>query len=299
MFQTSVVLCFICIFNIIFIPAVIKSVFGNVYNITQLKKNYRTFNERKTESMRNNVLPVEWNEKIGNNTIQILPWELSYAEANHWIGWQPNPVLQLYSVYTKKLDEYSVRSFTQEKAPHFILMEYGAIDGRNMFIDTPATWNAIFPNYMIVKQDESRLLLSKKDAFEYLNFAPMFSNAYRLNETISVPKSADPVYAKIIVEDSFLNKIITMLFRGNPPEMIVKYKDGTEQSFRIITDTLQNPVMINYIPYNFEQTSVFFNFERATEEELSLFVVDEIKISKKVPGFYDKNITVEWYSAVK
>jgi hypothetical protein len=90
-----------------------------------------------------------------------------------------------------------------------------------------------------------------------------------------------------------------MLFRGNPPEMTVTYQDETEQSFRIIADTLQDPVRIDYIPYNFEQTAQFFNLEEAEEKELYSFAVKEIKITKKPPFFYKNNITVEWYSLAK
>jgi hypothetical protein len=299
MFQTSAILCFICILNFILIPDVVKSIFKNTYLITQLGKNYQTFDKRKTEALQDDILSAEWNDEIGSNSIQILPWELNYAEANQWDGWQPNPALQLYNIYTRKLDEYSARVFAKEKAPHFILLEYKTIDRRNMFIDTPATWNAIFPNYIIAKQDESRLLLSKKDVSASLNFTPLFSNTYKFNETISVPDSPDPVYVKIIIKDSFFGKVITMLFRGNPPEMTVTYQDGTEQSFRIIADTLQNPVRIDYIPYNFEQTAQFFNLEEAEEKELYSFAVKEIKITKKLPFFYKNNITVGWYSLAK
>jgi hypothetical protein len=298
-FQVSVILCFLCIVNYFFIPNIIKSVFRNTYLITQLGKNYENFDERKTEALRYDILPVEWNDEIGSNSIQILPWELSYAVANRWDGWQPNPALQLYSAYTRKLDEYSAQVFTREKAPHFILLEYKTFDRRNMFIDTPATWNAIFPNYIIAKQDESRLLLSKKDTPASLNFVPLFSNTYKFNETIPVPDSPDPVYAKIIINDSFFGKVITMLFRGNPPKMTVRYQDGTEQSFRIITDTLQNPLRIDYIPYNFEQTAQFFNFEDAEGKELYSFAVKEMKVTKKLPFFYKNNITVEWYTLAK
>jgi hypothetical protein len=297
-FQVSTFLCFFGIIN--FVPlSTVKSVFKNTYFITQLKKNYQTFDRRKMEAMKEDILPAEWNVEIGNNSIQILPWELSYVEANHWGGWQPNPVLQLYSVYTKKLDEYSAQVFMSEKAPHFILLEYKIIDNRNMFMDTPATWNAIFPNYTIAKQDTSRLLLSKKETHTGLNFALMFSNTYKFNETILIPESTDPVYAKIIIKDSFLGKIITMLFRGNPPEMTVIYQNGNEKAFRIITDTLQNPAMINYIPYNFDQTSIFFNFEESDKKELNLFAVEKIKISNRASFFYKKNITVEWFRPVK
>ncbi|MDR2602512.1 MAG: hypothetical protein LBC53_08705, partial [Spirochaetaceae bacterium] len=226
MFQTTVFLCLLGAVNIVFIPGLIKGVFNNAYLITQLGKNYKTFNERKMEGPKADALPAEWNAKIADSSIQATPWELSYAAANHWKGWRPNPVMQLYSVYTKKLDEYSAASFAPENAPRFILLEYYAIDGRNMFVDSPATWNAILPNYTILTRDESRALLSKKDAHKSLNFEPVFSASYKFNETIPVPQSPDPVYAKIIIKDSIFGKLATTLFRGNPPSMTVKYHDG-------------------------------------------------------------------------
>jgi hypothetical protein len=57
--------------------------------------------------------------------------------------------------------------------------------------------------------------------------------------------------------------------------------------------------MINYIPHNFEQTAIFFNFEEAEEKELRLFGVKEIKITKTASVLYKKNMTVEWYSLAK
>jgi hypothetical protein len=298
-FRTAAILCFLGIINYFGPIFVVKNAFENIYNITQLKKNYQTFHDRKVESMKQNVLPNEWNTEIGSGAVQILPWELSYAEANHWIGWQPNPGLQLFNVYTKRLDEYSALSFAAEKAPPFILLEYKSIDGRNMFLDTPATWNTIFPNYKIAKQDTKRILLSKKDVHSSLHFVSVGFDNYKFNETILVPESSEPIYAKIFIENSFLGKIITILYHGNPSEITVVYQNGDERQYRIIENTLRNPVLINYIPTNFDQTCCFFSFEETREENLDPFAVKEIKFSNEVPVLYKKDITIEWFHSAR
>jgi hypothetical protein len=284
----------VCIISIFGFDFVIENSYKNICYVSKLKENYQKFKERQNESILPDVLPVEWTNKIAGNSVQILPWELSYAEANHWDAWQPNPVLQLYSGYTKKLDEYSASSFISERAPRFILLEYNTIENRNMFFDTPATWNAISPNYHIVKKDGRRLLLAKNGGYKSINFTSIDTKIYQFNELIEIPESTDPVYAKITIENSIPGKIITTLFRGNPSQIDVKYKNGDEFSYRIIADTLRNPVLIKYVPNSFDQTYKFFN-----DENKDLFTVKEIKFSNKVRSlYYKKNIKIEWLSAI-
>jgi hypothetical protein len=297
MFRMNALLCFLALINYFGINFAMESFLGNAYAVTQLKKNYMTFNERKIESMREDVLPDEWNAEIGNNSIQILPWELSYAEANQWERWHLNPVFQLYSAYTKKLDEYSASSFAPEKAPDLILLEYKAIDGRNMFLDTPAIWNVILPNYTIVKQDNRRLLLSRRKVYRLLQLVPIDSNTYKFNDVISVPESTDPLYAKILIKDTFLGTIITTLFRGDPSRMTIIYNNENTQHYRVIEDTLQNPVLINYIPTDFEQMGHLFNFEE-TGEDLNPLMVKAIRFSSRIPFLHKNSITIEWFRAV-
>jgi hypothetical protein len=290
LFKTTFLVCFFCM---LFISpgSIIFGLTQKPYNLFNLKENLQSFNDRKISSLEKDLLPVEWNGIIGSNSIQILPWELSYAAANQWTGWQPNPVLQLYSVYTKKLDEYSALSFMEARAPDFILLEYNAIDGRNMFLDIPATWNTLIPNYTPLEQDETRLLLKRNDTYSSFDFSHIRTERYRFNETISIPQSQSPVYAKIQINNSILGKIITTLFRSNPSTITITHQNGETLDYRVIADTLKNPVRLDYIPHDFSQMVRLLNGEDAHDT-----VVTEIRFSNKMAFLFQPTIAIEWLS---
>jgi hypothetical protein len=290
LFKITVFISFVCIMSITGIYSIFNNNFRNIYTVYKLKENYTTFQERKIANIRSDMLPQEWNSIIGNDSIQVLPDELLYAEANQWNGWRPNPVLQLYSTYTNKLDEYSARSFTDERRPHFILLEYNVIDGRNMFLDTPATWNAIYPKYKVRMFDEKRLLLELANEENVLPLIIVNSKKYKFNEVIEIPQLDKNMYAEIKIELTIFGKIIATLYKGSPPQISVTYKNGTINNFRLITDTLQAPTHISYLPNNFHQTRNYFMCEGLED-----FAVKEIKIINKMHAlYYKEDIEVKW-----
>jgi hypothetical protein len=260
------------------------------YDIVEFSQKIKTLDQRKTDALQASIISSEWNELIGDNTIQILPWELSYAIANNWQGWVPNPVLQLYSVYTKKLDEYSALSFSEERAPRYILLEYSAIDNRNMFMDTPETWNTIIHNYKVSKSDSSRLLLEKKSDYKKLNLIHFDSKTYKFGEEILIPISNNPIYAKISIKQTFFGKIRTTLFRGCPPDLKLEFQDGNESTYRVIADVLDNPVLLSAIPTNFSQMENFFNGTITDDYSVKGFT-----FFNKSSFMYKNTIKIDWY----
>ena len=270
--------------------------------INPIKKTYRSIkyfdertkslDERKKTALQPSFISSEWNEIIGNNTIQVLPWELTYAIANNWKGWMPNPVLQLYAVYTKRLDKYSALSFSEERAPQYILLEYNAIDYRNMFLDTPQTWNAIVHNYRILKSDYTRLLLEKQNIHSTPKLVHFDSGAYRFNEEITIPSSPSGthVYAKISIKQSFVGRIITTFFRGESPSIKLHFQDAGAEIYSIIPETLNSPVLIDTIPTNFAQMEYFFNGIICDD-----FFIKKITFLNNSPFMFKKEIKIDWY----
>jgi hypothetical protein len=263
---------------------------GNIFRIMNFKSIRENHFSKKYEKLTVNVLPEDWNQRIGTNTIQILPWELTYAIANNWQAWRPNPVLQLYSIYTRKLDEYSAASFLPDTIPHFVLLEYGAIDGRNMFLDTPMTWNNIVPNYHVVKHDDRRALIKKNDQYSTLSLVPLTTQKVNNGEWINLPIQNNLTYGKFTIRPSFVGKLVTSVFRNNPPTITVKDKKGKSFKYRIIPDNLRNPALLNIIPANFSQT---LNFFKKTVDESSLITSFKIDFD---PVYYSGDVKVKWFS---
>lgn len=224
-----------------------------IYNISCLinfKQDTDT-NLRQRENIYSSlVLPKDWRNEIKDSPIEILPGELVYIQANNGLNWRPNPILQLYSVYTQKLDMISADSFNSIKRPDFILLGFEAIDDRNMFLDTPATFNSIFSSYESIRFDNKKILLKRH---QYKNLNLKFKNVqkYKFNELIYLPDSNN-LYAKIYIEPSFLGKVITFIFRSSSVTIDVNYETSGSRTYKVIPDTLQSPISISHIPNNID-----------------------------------------------
>ena len=286
-------ICLICLVSKDELDGIFKNFFYNskgLFKITQIIKDPvpETY-------LQNFAVHEKFNNAIGTSSIQILPVTLLYAAANHWTGWQPNPVLQLYMAFSKKLDEESATSFSREQAPDFIFLEFGSINNRNMLLDTPATWNAILPNYTALLKNKKHLLLQKKPEYKNIVLTNIKTEVYKFEEAINIPETKGLIFAKIKITTTLLGKILTALFRGNPSDITIKYENGEKASFRVISDTLQNPVLISYIPYTFEQFIDLFSNNNAYN---SLVPVKKIVFRNKLRRLYYKNnIEIEWFEA--
>ncbi|GMO25113.1 MAG: hypothetical protein Pg6A_12350 [Termitinemataceae bacterium] len=268
----------------------LKAYGNNLYNLVKLPHNILQFEERKKQAHEKNVLSAEWNDIINGNSIQIMPWEFSYAAANNWTGWRPKPPPQNFVAWIKEFDDLSAASFLDANAPQFILQEFKNVDGRNLFLDTPAVWNAIIPNYRTVKSDDKRILLKKNDSHNTLNLAHIKTEEYKWNETITLPEYNKDIYAKINIEASVLGKIITVLFRREPPKIILTTKEGGSHTYRIITETLETPVLISRVPNDFNQMKAFFEGKTG-----DAFVVTDFLFTNSLPFMYKNNFTVDWF----
>lgn len=268
---------------------IIKNVFSKINNIFNFRTNFQKSLQKKEKVLTSLVLPKDWNELIKDDSIKILPNTLVYAEANQWKNWQPNPTLQLYSAYSQILDEISANSFLKAKYPQFVFVEFMAIDRRNMFLDNPRTWHTILENYEIVKHDNERMLLIRKTVPGKGHFEKISSMQYKFNEWIEIPSSANNIYAIINTDISIFGKIATFLFRGCPSDIMLHYKDGKRKFYRVINDTLKSETLINYVPFDFEQTRMLF--ENHNNDK---FKVIKIKFINQCPCYYKNMIKIDW-----
>jgi hypothetical protein len=278
-----------------------RNLFYNFRGFIELRQTVRNFEKNKAVFLKGAALDKEWNDVIGNSSIQTLPSELSYAAVNNWKGWQPNPLLQLYSAYSKKLDEKSSEAFSPQKAPDFIFFSYSAIDNRSVLLDTPAVWNTILPNYDIALfAPYGHLLLKKKSQYKNIALSRVSADIYKFGESIKIPQTNGYLFAKIKIKNKFLGRIIAMLFRGNPSDIYIEYANGDRQTFRIISDSLQTPILINYIPRNTRQFAALFlnytDFAQYLANAGDYLTVKEIAFVNKLQRLYYKDdIEIEWY----
>lgn len=292
---------FLSMFLVILISCSIYS-FKNKYtgNLTlQVKQLFELNNLQqkalldREEIFKDLILPKKWTDTIGQNSIQVLPYMMSYAEANHLTGWQPNPVLQLYQVYTQYLDNLSAKSFTKPDAAQFILLEFWSLEDRNMVLDNPATWNSIIPNYSVILHEGKFLLLKKNKTAVNLKFKTISSEDSDFNRWIKLPQGQNKdLYASFKIKESILGKILTVVFRGYPVYMEIKYKNGHSMEYRVIADTLKTPVLIDHIPNNINQLRHIIEHSGAQRTR-----VEKIRFINKAPLLFNKKISIKFMEA--
>lgn len=200
-------------------------------------------------------LPQSWLDLIGKQTVEALPYELSYIPANE-LNWKINPIIQLYSAYSKRLDEKSAASFSEDTRADFIITEFSAIDGRNMILDTPATWSAIQQNYKVSQKDDRKILLQKRTNAEKAKFVPVKCKNISLNQKIRVSDlkgKGGLLYASLAVRPTLWGRVRTFLFKAAPVLMVVRRSDKTVKIYKLAPDTLQNPFPISLIPDNISE----------------------------------------------
>ncbi len=270
---------------------VVKSTLSNLKAVVLFDSTRKTALAQQAEAFHKETIP-DWNPTIGAGSIQVLPCEMSYAEANHWTGWQPYPTLQLYTAYTAALDNFGAASFSGTNAPHFVMVsEFSSIDRRNMFLDTPATWNAILPNYSVLRQDGKKALLVRKSSDAIPAFEHTGDTSCRFGETINIPASPDYVYARILIEPTIAGRVWSMIYRGGLPEIVLRLQNGDEKRYRVATETLSTPVLLSHIPNNLHELLELQQPRHAAPFELVSFKFT----TGESPSFlYRNRIKIEW-----
>ena len=75
------------------------------------------FNNKSITVSDDYLLPSSWLEKIKNSKVEILPYDFGYLQKNNLTP-HYNPILQLYAVYTKSLDDLSAENYKAD-GPEF------------------------------------------------------------------------------------------------------------------------------------------------------------------------------------
>ncbi|MEH1887481.1 hypothetical protein [Nostoc sp.] len=208
-----------------------------------------------------NVLKI-----LSNKTIDIIPWEISIVESNQ-LNWQPRPIFQSYSAYTKFLDTANLNSISR-KSPEYIIYNFAAIDSRHPFFDEPATFSYVVCNYKLsselnefinIPALSKLMVLQKRD--RNICSASVKSEQLSLswNQSTKLAHTDSLVRASIKFEYSLLGKIYKTIFRAPPVKISFDLKDGSTSSFRIIPENSENGIIISHLPLTDNQAFSFFN----------------------------------------
>jgi len=183
--------------------------------------------------------------------VDVVPSELSYLPANG-LRWVPNPMLQLYTVYTPELDAWVARHFEGARAPDLLLAEFRSVGNRNMVWDTPETWRAIFRRYEPtgVRPRPGILALRQRTAMPEWSWRRLGEERVQPGRWTRVPASDDWLFAELEMPLSFPGKLAQAAFRVPPVYIETTYEDGRRVRSRFLPETAKSGLLMNYAPRN-------------------------------------------------
>lgn len=269
-----------------------KNVLDNVssiFHIEEFKNKILSLSAKNLSALQlpNNIIKM-----VGNQTIDIIPWEIALAPANN-LNWQPRPIFQSYSAYTDKLDEINFISLSS-KPRDFMFYNFQSI-GRHPFFDEPKTFFYIFCNYQpatLLSNGYSILsILQKNKSNRCLPPQPENNITVTWNQVYSMNFSTDSIIrAKIQFHYSILGKLQKIFFRVPPVAIVVDYVDGSSQTYRIIPENSDNGVIISHLPRSDQEAVSFLQGDLPAR-------VKSFRLETGRPSLYQPSIEINFLSS--
>ena len=191
-------------------------------------------------SLQQSQLPETMRQLIGNSSVDIYPFEFSYAAQNQ-LNWQPRTALG--TALSPWLEQKSARNFSEEKTSvqfvlwHFLPDAYGSfstsIDNRYFLNDEPEVARNILNHYTPVATDGQLMLLSRTDkpAFEEAVCDQAFEAQW--DEWVDVPPTERCVVrVKVHSAKNFRGKLRSAFYKDNFYYIEYQTTEGSSYTYR-------------------------------------------------------------------
>jgi len=220
-------------------------------------------------------LPKDKLQMIGNNTIDILPIDVTTLLLNH-LNYDPRPVVQSYSAYDPKLDSLNAYHFFKPSRPEFAMIQIESIDNRYASWDESMTKAVLRLNYdycsyvsmnndtELVNNASSYLLLRSNKTTsmaKWPKFEKLYEKEINLEDTVNINFPDDQaIYMTADFEYNTIGKIKNVIYQ--PAILFVSFFFNEAHSMsifhRVLRPVLKEPVLINKAICNNQD---FKNFE--------------------------------------
>jgi hypothetical protein len=192
------------------------------------------------------LLPAHIRAKIGDKSVDILPWEISYVFLNR-LNYNPRPIIQTYQANSDWLAEVNENKFTSASAPDYVLANIHDYREQNPFWMDKGAYLALRENYSLtdtVEMPEETYFLFEKQKSGAIDYQKMTPRKGLWDSQIEIPETGD-LYLHANIEYSIPGKVARLLFQPPYLRCLVTYRDGTEESFRIPPPILKGGILVS------------------------------------------------------
>jgi hypothetical protein len=209
-------------------------------------------------NVRNRVLPEPVLKTIGENSVDILPTEISYIFYNK-LRYNPRPTIQSSQAVGAFLDSKNAEKYNSKTAPEFLLSQYISTPNHNFIWQETYTKLATICNY----EKESSINVPQYRAsnnsvsFDTLSLYKMRSKRLQFVEnqidslkiefgkSLNIKPSKNIIILKAKFKYSIMGFLIRYFFQAPYVYCNLEYADGSKSRFRAIVPQFETGVIIN------------------------------------------------------
>lgn len=258
-----------------------------IAHYAQMVREYNSYVSLNQQSKR--YIPERILNKIGQNTIDVYPWDIAYLMENK-LNYAPRPVIQSFAAFTERLEMANYGHYLSH-SPEYVLYDYDAIDNRYPFNDECMLNMFIGNNYICADTFTSNgrllLLLQKKT-----QIAPVPLDLIK-TATVSLTKEVDAGHAsflKIDIQYSPAGKMKAIW--SKPPQIKITYQtsDGQFLTYKTSKELLHAGIYIgNVVTSNKEFLSYLDHKEQLQPiTRIKLEFDSNYYQTKGIVAFYNK-----------
>lgn len=243
-----------------------------------------------------NGIPQNIIGKIGQETVDIFPWNISLLFENK-LNYSPRPVIQSYTAYTPYLEDLNFAHYNDKiKAPKYVLYQNESIDNRYPIFDEPKVTIALLNNYKCVDtfsiNKKPILLLEKKNDFKSITFKKVKEYETDIKTPI-IP--IENTLIEVEASSSLLGNFQSLLTHTPDLFIMINTSDGKGNGFKTSKKLLKSGLISNYFVNTTADFKYYSNKENLNPiQEVKSYVVWPLK-----DKFYTSKIKVTEYKIIK
>ncbi|MDR1878921.1 MAG: hypothetical protein LBQ64_05085, partial [Bacteroidales bacterium] len=226
--------------------------FMDVLHYREFKQKMLTKSE---QSIAINKLDEQTRTLIGDNTIDIYPWEFSYIATNQ-LKWKPRQTLELGASTSRKSSEKASEHYQgDENSPQFLLFHlepdphggtFGSLDGRYMLNDEPLLIRNLLKNYRLIKTTDKFLLFQKDSSLRFETVALDKIQTVSFGQWIDIPDSPNTItQLNVFSRNRWIGYLHKLLYKEVEYYIDYLLDDGIMLTYRYIPSTAVDGLWCN------------------------------------------------------
>jgi len=203
--------------------------------------------------------------------------------------WNPRPIFQSYSAYTKQLAQLNAQHLRGTHAPDNIFFRIAAIDYRFPALEDGVSWLALRDNYAAVGMSGDLLVLHKRATLYAASVLKTLEDRnHAVGEEVTLPASASDLFLAVDLKPTLLGRLLNVAFKPPTLTMTLTLMNGRQVRYRVIAGMMASGFVVSPLV---RTTKDFYLFETGNSKNISSGIVKSFKLERPIGGglFWNEN----------